>query len=585
MDAGRVKRLTRPGAVKRILVRGTNWIGDAVLTTPALAALRAGFPQARIALLVKPAVAELLQCHPAIDDIVLYRDPGPHAGLGGKLSLALQLNRGHYDLAVLLQNAFEAAAITALAGIPHRYGYATDGRAFLLTHRVPLTPKIRRKHQVEYYLELLRPVGIPVEPTAPTLWTTPGEDAAAGELLQAFGVRTDQVVIGLNPGSVYGSAKRWLPERFARVADRLAAEHEACVLIFGGKGEEQLGTAIAAMMTAPTIVFSGRTTVRQLMALIKRCRLFVTNDTGPMHVAAAFGVPLVAIFGPTNPATTSPYGPGHELVRHPVECSPCLLRECPIDHRCMQGIGVEEVYGAAERQLQVVGVSPPPSPSPLKGEGNIGPSPHGPLHSEEQQAPREGRVRGSNTPAPVVYLDRDGTLNFDPGYLSQPEQLRLLPGVGQAVARLNRAGFKTIVLSNQSGLARGLITTEQLDAIHRRLRELLAEDGARLDGIFICPHHPEDACSCRKPAPGLVLRAQRELGLTPDHAVVIGDKASDVGLARNIGATAVFVSSGNQPEEERARMAERGLAPDFTARDLAEAVKWILEKENVLVLE
>lgn len=219
------------------------------------------------------------------------------------------------------------------------------------------------------------------------------------------------------------------------------------------------------------------------------------------------------------------------------------------------------------------------------GEGNIGPSPHGPLHSEEQQAPREGRVRGSNETAPVVYLDRDGTLNFDPGYLNQPDQLRLLPGVGQAVARLNRAGFKAVVLSNQSGLARGLITMEQLDAIHQRLRELLAVDGARLDGIFICPHHPEDACSCRKPAPGLVMRARQELGLAADHAVVIGDKASDVGLARNIGATAVFVLSGHHPEEEQARMAGQGLVPDFTARDLAGAVKWILEKESALVLE
>ena len=143
-----------------------------------------------------PAVAELLQCHPAIDDIVPYRDPGPHAGLGGKLSLALQLNRGRYDLAILLQNAFEAAAVTALAGIPNRYGYATDGRSLLLTHRVQLTPKIRRKHQVEYYLELLKPLGIPVDPAAPTLRTTPGEDAAAAAHLQAFGVTPDQVVIG-----------------------------------------------------------------------------------------------------------------------------------------------------------------------------------------------------------------------------------------------------------------------------------------------------------------------------------------------------------------------------------------------------
>src|SRR5713226_2266679 len=427
MDARRVAKLTRPGALRRILVRGTNWIGDAVLTTPALAALRAGFPQAKIAVLVKPAIAELLAGHPAVDEIVLYRDPGPHTGLGGKLSLARQLSRGRYDLAVLFQNAFEAAALTALAGIPNRYGYATDGRSFLLTHRVPLTPKIRRKHQVEYYLELLRPLGIPVVPTAPMLRTTPGEDAAVVEQLQAFGVKPDQVVIGLNPGSVYGSAKRWLPERFAQAADRLAADHGACVLIFGGRGEEELGHAIAGMMTAPTIVLSGYTTVRQLMALIKRCRLFITNDTGPMHIAAAFGVPLVAIFGPTNPATTSPYGPGHELIRHPVECSPCLLRECPIDHRCMQGIGVDMVHAAAVRQLatQHAGSMDDPSFSSHPSQGK----------------------------APVVYLDRDGTLNFDPGYLNQPDHLRLLSGVGRAVARLNRAGFKAVVVSNQSGVS------------------------------------------------------------------------------------------------------------------------------------
>src|SRR5256712_4571620 len=556
MDARRIAKLTRPGAVKRILVRGTNWIGDAVLTTPALMAIRKGFPQAKIALLVKPAIAELLHHQPAVDEIVLYRDPGPHAGLGGKLTLARLLRRGRYDLAILLQNAFEAAAITALAGIPNRYGYATDGRWFLLTHRVPLTPKIRRKHQAHYYLELLRPLGIPVEPEPPILRTTPGEDAEAIEHLRAFGVDPKKVLIGLNPGSVYGTAKRWLPERFAEVADRVAAEHGGVVLIFGGHGEEELGAALASLMAAPTVVLSGRTTVRRLMALIKQCRLFMTNDTGPMHIATAFGVPTVAIFGPTDPLTTSPFGSGHELVRHPVDCSPCLLRECPIDHRCMQGISVEMVHAAAMRQLQMGSFT----------------------------APSTAR---SDSKTPVVYLDRDGTLNFDPGYLNQPEQLRLLPVAGQAVARLNRAGFKTVVLSNQSGVARGLSTQGQLEAIHQRLRELLSEDSARLDGIFICPHHPDDGCACRKPAPGMVQRAQRELGVSADNAIVIGDKASDMALARNVGALAVFVRSGNVPEEEQARMAERGLAPDYVARDLTVAVRWILEnvktQETVIV--
>ncbi len=586
MGTGRYSRLTRPGAVERILVRGTNWLGDAVLTTPALQALRSGFPHARIALLVKPAVAELFQHHPAVDEIIPYRDPGPHAGLGGKLALARQLSRGQYDLAVLFQNAFEAAAITALAGIPNRYGYATDGRWFLLTHRVPRIPGLRRRHQAEYYLELLRPLGIPIDLAPPALQTTPEEDAAACALLSELAVQPGRTLIGLNPGSTYGAAKRWLPERYAEVADRLAADHDGHVLIFGGRGEEPLGASVAGMMRAPVTVLSGRTTVRQLMALIKQCRLFLTNDTGPMHIAAALGVPMVAIYGPTDPITTAPFGKGHELIRKPVDCSPCLLRECPIDHRCMQGIGADEVYRAAVRQLgtrnsecgthQERRIQNDERRTDDQGCQDVSHS-SVIVHNSSKGGPhfRRGSV------APVVFLDRDGTLNLDPGYLNHPDAVRLLPGVGPAVARLNAAGFKTVVVSNQSGLGRGLIEPEALEAIHHRMRQLLAEDGARLDGIYVCPHRPEEGCACRKPAPGLVARACEELGVSVKGSWVVGDKATDVELARNVGATAVFVASGDRPEEERAKMSARGLTPDYEARDLGAAVEWILAKVEI----
>src|SRR5205823_695324 len=353
--------------------------------------------------------------------------------------------------------------------------------------------------------------------------------------LESFGVLPGKPIIGLNPGSTYGTAKRWLPERYAEVVQRVAAEHNAHVIIFGGRGEEALGRAIAGMLTAPHTVLSGRTIVRELMALIKHCRLFLTHAAGPMHIANALGVRVVAVFGPTNPQTTAPFGASHELVRHAVDCSPCLLRECPIDHRCMRGIQAGKVYAAAARQLGETGVSPAPSALPI-----------GPCSPSSLEG--EGMVRSSS--APVVFLDRDGTLNWDPGYLNDPAAMRLLAGVGPAVARLNQAGLKAILVTNQSGVGRGIISREALGAIHHRLRELLAESGAWLDGIYACLHRPDEGCDCRKPASGLVAQARRDLGLGTARSFVIGDRAIDIALARNIGGTAVFVLSGYRPEDE-----------------------------------
>jgi histidinol-phosphate phosphatase family protein len=213
----------------------------------------------------------------------------------------------------------------------------------------------------------------------------------------------------------------------------------------------------------------------------------------------------------------------------------------------MRGIAPETVWAAAERQLRQAGLPP----AMRRDE-----------HAE---------------PAPVVYLDRDGTLNLDPGYLNNPEGMRLLPGVGSAIARLNRAGFKTVLVTNQSGVGRGLIRAEALDAIHRRLRDLLAESGAWLDGIYACPHRPEEACGCRKPASGLVTRARQELALSSERSFVIGDRAIDMELARNIGARGVFVLSGDRPNEERALMAAVGITPDYVARFLGDAVDWVLQ--------
>ena len=289
---------------RKILVRAPNWIGDAVMCEPAVRGLRTLFPESELIMLAKPAIAELFTAHPGLTGVLVYDDKGDHAGLSGKWSLAGMLRRRHFDLAVLFQNAFEAAFLTWLAGIPRRYGYVTDGRVFFLTEPVAVPSGPVPVHQVEYYWNLLRPLGLAGGATPPSLLVSSDEDRLADRRLVSAGIDKSDLIIGINPGSTYGSAKRWVPDRFAEVAQRLVQRLEQAegatvvVAILGAKGEESLGQDIAAQIGGRSVVLSGATTIRELMAVVKRCRLLITNDTGPMHIAAAFGVPVVAVFGP-----------------------------------------------------------------------------------------------------------------------------------------------------------------------------------------------------------------------------------------------------------------------------------------------
>jgi heptosyltransferase-2 len=260
-----------------------------------------------------------------------------------------------FELAILLQNAFEAALIARLAGIPRTLGYGTDGRRFLLTHPCRISPEVRAHHQCYYYLGILAEAGwirrSPWESSgyrdAATLAVSGRDLEAARGLLASLGVGSSEPLIGINPGAAYGSAKRWLPEGFAAAADRLASEVGATILIFGATADLVSARQVAAGMRHKPVLLAGLTTLRQLMALLKLCRLFLTDDSGPMHLAAALGVPQVAIFGSTDPVATGPLSTRARVIRRPVDCSPCFLRECPIDFRCMTGISVDEVCAAA----------------------------------------------------------------------------------------------------------------------------------------------------------------------------------------------------------------------------------------------
>lgn len=333
--------------INNILIRAVNWLGDAVMTTPAIGAVRESFPGARITLLANPLVAQLFTPHDWVDEVMVYDRKGRHKGLVGRLAMAAELRGRGFDLAILLQNAFDAALIARLARIPRRMGYRTDGRGFLLTHGAPVAAEANRLHHVDYYQAMLASFGITASTKKLHLTVTLEEELATASTLAEAGIGGDAFLLGINPGATYGSAKRWYPERFARVADELARRWGARVVITGSTGEAGIAGEIEGAMGEKCLNLAGRTSVRELMALIKRCDFFITNDSGPMHLAAAFDVPLVAVFGSTDHTTTSPYAPNAVVFRHDVDCAPCLKRECPTDHRCMELVTADDVIAAA----------------------------------------------------------------------------------------------------------------------------------------------------------------------------------------------------------------------------------------------
>jgi heptosyltransferase-2 len=318
-----------------ILIRATNWVGDAVMCLPALRVIRDRFPKARIAVLAKPWVADLYRRESFADEVIQYDQ--------SRWATARILRPRKFDCAILLQNAFEAALIVWLARIPVRIGYNRDGRRLLLTRpvAVPKSGEIPR-HERFYYLELLRRAGI--------VDSLPPSDAIrldAGDRTRA------RKIIGVSPGAAYGNAKQWLPERFAEAAARLAEARGAEVALFGSSGERELCDQVARLLNGHRVTnYAGRTTLGEFIDLASHCELFLTNDSGAMHIASALGVPTVAIFGATDDVATGPTGPLARVVRERVDCSPCLLRECPIDHRCMTRVSAERVAVEALKLIE-----------------------------------------------------------------------------------------------------------------------------------------------------------------------------------------------------------------------------------------
>jgi heptosyltransferase-2 len=332
--------------VKKILVRSANWIGDTVMMLPSLMTLKKNFPHAQITVLAKPWVIPLLKDHPSVDKTMVFaKGESVFTSLRESVRIISRLRAERFDMAVLFQNAFEAAFLAYAGKVTYRIGYTTDGRGFLLTHKVKRDQHILCVHQVEYFLNLIEAIDCHIEEREPLLYVNEEDSRASSLMLSSRGIEDTPFIIGINPGAEYGSAKRWPEERFAVIGEWAAKRWNAKVVIFGSSSETEIAAKVANLMrTANPVNLCGHTTLGQAMALIKRCNFFLTNDSGLMHIAAAFNIPLVAIFGPTNHVVTSPMSSNARIIRHNIDCSPCLKEVCPSDHRCMLSIEPDEVW-------------------------------------------------------------------------------------------------------------------------------------------------------------------------------------------------------------------------------------------------
>jgi heptosyltransferase II len=330
---------------KKILVRSPNWVGDALMTTPAVHCLKTHFPDSHISVLAKPWVIPIFEANPDVDQMIIYQKPGIHQGIKGRWILAQEINRGAYDVAVNFPHSLDSAWIFFLSRIPKRIGYASEGRGVMLTDRLRINSARKEEHQVPFFFHLLEPLGIreTARPEKNPMLLQPDRhyQEQAEARLQALGVGPSDFLVGLAPGAVYGSAKCWPFDRFEWLAERLIKDWPAKVIFLGSQSD-----TLAGFFTQNTPVHNllGMTPLGEALALIQKCRLMICNDSGLMHAAAALNIPLVALFGSTNLDRTGPWGGISRVIKKDFPCSPCLKKVCGEPRTCMEAISVDEVW-------------------------------------------------------------------------------------------------------------------------------------------------------------------------------------------------------------------------------------------------
>lgn len=513
----------------KILVARFSSLGDIVLTTPVLLALRERYPEAQIDFLLKEQYLPLLQNHPSHCGLIplseeLRKDSGAY------LNFCDGLRDKGYGLVVDLQgNGRSYVLRKRIYRDWVKVGKQTLKRILLVKFGIGRKkyPDVRRR-----FLKPLRDLGIDDRIIPARAILAVEEDEISMARKKFFGDKsTDDSLVAIHPGSKW-ALKEWGLEKFIRLAMQLL-EEGSNILWFG----EPFGGA------SENITFAENTTLRELMALISISDVFIGNDSGPLHIAEGLGTPAVGIFGPTHPALGySPNNPDSIVLGVDLKCRPCTLYgngKCKHQTRlCMDGITVEASKEAVHSLL-------------------------------------DNSIRVLKKAA---FLDRDGTIIRDAHFLDDPDKIEIIPGAVEAVKTLRNAGFEIVVLTNQSGIARGYFGRETVEKINGRMVEMFAEKGAEISAVYYCPHFPGGSvaeysigCSCRKPEPGMAIKAAKELGIDLANSIVIGDKASDVKLAKNIGARGYIVRTGVGAQTE----AENPELREFAFDDILQASKFI----------
>jgi heptosyltransferase-2 len=346
-----LKRSFKENPPKNIIVRMPNWLGDMIMATPILRDLKKQWPEATLTAMCQAPLAVLLEHDPYVDEVFVFHRVSGWVRRQENGDIIEKLRNGHYDLGILLTNSFSSAWWFWRGSVGTRVGYGSFGRSLLLNQAIGYPANLDKMHQVVFYKRILRELGIPITKTRPLIHVTKGEVSIAKEKLDSLGITDHHIVIGVNPAAAFGPAKQWPAERFRAVIGVLLKDPLVRVVVFGDKKGAQIVEEVCGELSERVVNLAEKTSLREFAALVKCCHVFLSNDSGPMHLAAALRIPLVAIFGSTSPTRTRPYDWG-EVIYKNVSCSPCYKRECPIDFRCMLRIEVAEVVDVMQKLIK-----------------------------------------------------------------------------------------------------------------------------------------------------------------------------------------------------------------------------------------